>query len=73
MGCLHAAQSADIRTGMFGVNQGYTMDLFAPFGVVEAGSYGRELGRDDIDGYTDTKSVAVAPKGEKSGRELTAA
>jgi acyl-CoA reductase-like NAD-dependent aldehyde dehydrogenase len=49
-----------IHTGTFGVNQGYTMDPFAPFGGVKASGYGRELGREGIDGYTDTKSIAVA-------------
>lgn len=49
-----------IRTGTFGVNQGYTMDPFAPFGGVKGSGYGRELGREGIDGYTDTKSIAVA-------------
>jgi len=53
-----------IRTGTFGVNQGYTMDPFAPFGGVKASGYGRELGREGIDGYTGTKSIAVA--GEKA-------
>ena len=53
-----------IRTGTFGVNQGYTMDPFAPFGGVKASGYGRELGREGIDGYTDTKSIAVASRGE---------
>jgi acyl-CoA reductase-like NAD-dependent aldehyde dehydrogenase len=49
-----------VRTGTFGVNQGYTMDPFAPFGGVKGSGYGRELGREGIDGYTDTKSIAVA-------------
>lgn len=49
-----------IRTGTFGVNQGYPMDPFAPFGGVKGSGYGRELGREGIDGYTDTKSIAVA-------------
>jgi acyl-CoA reductase-like NAD-dependent aldehyde dehydrogenase len=51
--------AARIRTGTFGVNQGYTMDPFAPFGGVKSSGYGRELGREGIDGYTDTKSIAV--------------
>jgi aldehyde dehydrogenase (NAD+) len=49
-----------VRTGTFGVNQGYTMDPFAPFGGVKASEYGRELGREGIDGFTDTKSISVA-------------
>jgi acyl-CoA reductase-like NAD-dependent aldehyde dehydrogenase len=54
--------AARIRTGTFGVNQGYTMDPFAPFGGVKGSGYGRELGREGIDGYTDTKSIAVATR-----------
>lgn len=49
-----------IHTGTFGVNQGYTMDPFAPFGGVKSSGYGRELGREGIDGYTETKSISVA-------------
>jgi acyl-CoA reductase-like NAD-dependent aldehyde dehydrogenase len=49
-----------VRTGTFGVNQGYPMDPFAPFGGVKGSGYGRELGREGIDGYTDTKSIAIA-------------
>jgi acyl-CoA reductase-like NAD-dependent aldehyde dehydrogenase len=57
----HGLAVADrIRTGTFGVNQGYTMDPFAPFGGVKGSGYGRELGREGIDGYTDTKSISVA-------------
>jgi acyl-CoA reductase-like NAD-dependent aldehyde dehydrogenase len=52
--------AARVRTGTFGVNQGYTMDPYAPFGGVKTSGYGRELGREGIDGYTDTKSIAVA-------------
>ncbi|MGV0744041.1 aldehyde dehydrogenase [Mycolicibacterium sp. XJ870] len=49
-----------VQTGTFGVNQGYTMDPFAPFGGVKDSGYGRELGREGIDGYVETKSIAVA-------------
>ncbi|MDT5147008.1 MAG: hypothetical protein QOC58_1653 [Mycobacterium sp.] len=56
------AVAAAIRTGTFGINQGYTMDPFAPFGGVKASGYGRELGHEGIDGYTDTKSIAVAAR-----------
>ncbi|WP_345497708.1 aldehyde dehydrogenase [Nocardia callitridis] len=48
-----------VRTGTFGVNEGYTMDPLAPFGGVKASGYGRELGREGIEGYLDTKSVSV--------------
>jgi len=54
------AVAARIRTGTFGVNQGYTMDPFAPFGGVKGSGYGRELGREGIDGYTELKSISVA-------------
>jgi acyl-CoA reductase-like NAD-dependent aldehyde dehydrogenase len=54
------AVATRIRTGTFGVNQGYPMDPFAPFGGVKSSGYGRELGREGIDGYLDTKSIAVA-------------
>jgi acyl-CoA reductase-like NAD-dependent aldehyde dehydrogenase len=56
--------AARIRTGTFGVNQGYTMDPFAPFGGVKDSGYGRELGREGIDGYTETKSISVAATGK---------
>jgi len=49
-----------VRTGTFGVNQGYTMDPFAPFGGLKASGYGRELGTEGIDGYTVIKSIATA-------------
>jgi acyl-CoA reductase-like NAD-dependent aldehyde dehydrogenase len=50
-----------IRTGTLGINQGYTMDPFAPFGGVKSSGYGRELGPEGIDGCLDTKSIAVSP------------
>ncbi|OBI72485.1 aldehyde dehydrogenase [Mycobacterium asiaticum] len=53
--------AARVRTGTLGINQGYTMDPFAPFGGVKASGYGRELGPEGIDGYLDAKSIAVAP------------
>ena len=50
-----------VRTGTFGVNQGYTMDPFAPFGGVKASGYGRELGPEGLDSYLETKSIAISP------------
>ncbi|HEX5144661.1 MAG TPA: aldehyde dehydrogenase [Mycobacterium sp.] len=54
------ALAKGVRTGTFGVNQGYTMDPFAPFGGVKGSGYGRELGREGLEGYLETKSIAVA-------------
>lgn len=56
------AVAGAVRTGTFGVNQGYTMDPFAPFGGVKSSGYGRELGQEGIDGYTDTKSISLAKR-----------
>ncbi|OBF10705.1 aldehyde dehydrogenase [Mycobacterium sp. 852002-10029_SCH5224772] len=55
------ALATRIHTGTVGVNQGYTMDPFAPFGGVKASGYGRELGPEGLDSYLDTKSIAIAP------------
>jgi acyl-CoA reductase-like NAD-dependent aldehyde dehydrogenase len=54
--------AARIRTGTLGINQGYTMDPFAPFGGVKGSGYGRELGPEGLDSYLDAKSIAVAPR-----------
>jgi acyl-CoA reductase-like NAD-dependent aldehyde dehydrogenase len=60
------ALAARIRTGTFGVNQGYTMDPYAPFGGVKFSGYGRELGREGIESYVDVKSISVAGAARKS-------
>ncbi|MCV7079258.1 aldehyde dehydrogenase [Mycobacterium szulgai] len=52
-----------VRTGTFGINQGYTMDPFAPFGGIKASGYGRELGSEGIAGFTVTKSISSAAFG----------
>jgi aldehyde dehydrogenase (NAD+) len=49
-----------VRTGTFGINQGYSMDPVAPFGGVKASGYGRELGREGLDGFLDIKSISGA-------------
>lgn len=54
------AIAARIHTGTVGINQGYTMDPFAPFGGVKASGYGRELGPEGLESYLDTKSIAIA-------------
>ena len=54
------AIASRVRTGTFGVNQGYIMDPLAPFGGVKGSGYGRELGREGLEGFLDTKSISVA-------------
>jgi acyl-CoA reductase-like NAD-dependent aldehyde dehydrogenase len=58
---------ARVRTGTFGVNQGYIMDPLAPFGGVKASGYGRELGREGIQGFVEPKSISVIPAGARQG------
>ncbi|WP_253869703.1 aldehyde dehydrogenase [Mycobacterium sp. 1164966.3] len=55
--------AARMRTGTLGINQGYTMDPFAPFGGVKASGYGRELGPEGLESYLDAKSIAIASSG----------
>ena len=49
-----------VRSGTFGVNGGYAMDPAAPFGGVKGSGYGRELGREGLEGFLDIKSISVA-------------
>lgn len=53
--------AARVRSGSFGVNEGYSNDPVAPFGGVKGSGYGRELGREGLDAYVDVKSITVAP------------
>jgi acyl-CoA reductase-like NAD-dependent aldehyde dehydrogenase len=54
------AFARQIRTGTFGINQAYSMDPAAPFGGVKASGYGRELGAEGLDAYTQSTSISVA-------------
>jgi acyl-CoA reductase-like NAD-dependent aldehyde dehydrogenase len=49
-----------VRSGTFGVNEGYIMDPAAPFGGVKNSGYGRELGIEGIDSYTVSQSISAA-------------
>ena len=49
-----------VRAGAFGVNEPYSMDPGAPFGGMKASGIGRELGREGLEGYLETKSISVA-------------
>jgi acyl-CoA reductase-like NAD-dependent aldehyde dehydrogenase len=49
-----------IRTGSFGINQPYSMDPAGPFGGVKDSGIGRELGREGLEGYLDTKAISSA-------------
>jgi acyl-CoA reductase-like NAD-dependent aldehyde dehydrogenase len=52
--------AARVRSGTFGVNQGYIMDPVAPFGGVKQSGYGRELGREGLESYLVSQSVSSA-------------
>lgn len=49
-----------VRAGSFGVNEGYIMDPLAPYGGMKASGFGREFGREGLDGYLVSQSVSVA-------------
>jgi len=48
-----------IRAGTVWVNTYNLYDSAAPFGGVKASGFGRDLGREALDGYTDVKTVWV--------------
>jgi acyl-CoA reductase-like NAD-dependent aldehyde dehydrogenase len=48
-----------VRAGSFGVNQPYTMDPAVPFGGMKASGIGREMGREGLEEYLETKSISV--------------
>jgi acyl-CoA reductase-like NAD-dependent aldehyde dehydrogenase len=52
--------AARVRSGTFGVNEGYIMDPAAPFGGFKTSGYGRELGPEGIDSYTVSQSISAA-------------
>jgi aldehyde dehydrogenase (NAD+) len=48
-----------VRAGTVWVNCHNTLDPGSPFGGTKQSGYGRELGREVLDGYLETKSVWV--------------
>jgi acyl-CoA reductase-like NAD-dependent aldehyde dehydrogenase len=54
------AAAERVRAGSFGVNEPYSMDPAAPFGGMKASGIGRELGREGLEGYLETKAISVA-------------
>lgn len=50
--------AARVRAGSFGVNEGYIMDPMAPYGGLKASGWGRELGREGLDGYLVTQAIS---------------
>jgi len=54
------AIAARVRAGSFGVNEGYIMDPLAPYGGVKASGFGREFGREGLDGYVVSQSISQA-------------
>ena len=55
------AVATRVRTGSFGVNQPYSMDPAGPFGGVKASGFGKEMGPEGLDEYTETKVISIAP------------
>jgi len=49
-----------VRSGTLGINQPYSMDPAAPFGGVKHSGIGRELGREGIEGFLETKSISTS-------------
>ena len=49
-----------VRVGSFGVNEGYIMDPLAPYGGLKASGFGREFGREGLDGYLVSQSISEA-------------
>lgn len=57
----HGLQIASrVRAGSFGVNEGYIIDPLAPYGGLKASGWGRELGREGLEGYLVSQSISGA-------------
>ena len=54
------AIASRVRVGSFGVNEGYIMDPLAPYGGLKASGFGREFGREGLDGYLVSQSISQA-------------
>ena len=52
--------AARVRAGSFGVNEGYIMDPLAPYGGLKASGWGREFGREGLEGYLVSQSISGA-------------
>lgn len=52
--------AARVRAGSFGVNEGYIMDPLAPYGGLKASGWGRELGREGLEGYLVSQATSGA-------------
>ncbi|HEY8524293.1 MAG TPA: aldehyde dehydrogenase [Acidimicrobiales bacterium] len=48
-----------VRTGTYGINQYGTLDMKNPFGGYKASGVGRELGREGLEEYLETKSIVL--------------
>jgi acyl-CoA reductase-like NAD-dependent aldehyde dehydrogenase len=55
-----SAIAAEVRSGSFGINEGYIMDPAAPYGGVKASGYGRELGREGLESYLFSQSISCS-------------
>ncbi|HVQ52144.1 MAG TPA: aldehyde dehydrogenase [Mycobacterium sp.] len=52
------AIASRVRVGSFGVNEGYIMDPLAPYGGLKASGWGREFGREGLEGYMVSQSIS---------------
>lgn len=49
-----------IETGVLSINTGHSVHLEAPFGGVKRSGFGRELGLNALDNYSEIKSIFIA-------------
>jgi betaine-aldehyde dehydrogenase len=60
---LRVARAID--TGVLSINSNTSVRVGAPFGGFKQSGYGRELGPDAVEHYTETKNVFYATEGER--------
>lgn len=49
-----------LKAGTIGINTHHVVDVALPFGGFKQSGYGRDMGRDAIDQYTEVKSIGIA-------------
>jgi acyl-CoA reductase-like NAD-dependent aldehyde dehydrogenase len=54
------AVSRALETGVLSVNSNSSVRVQTPFGVFKPSAFGRELGMEALDGYSEVKSVFIS-------------